>query len=86
MQCLEWACDAAATVPLMVRTYNPEDGRALKKPATQKQAMEELVSVVKVRARGGFGGTWVGRDAQGRLNINQWRERSLNLAVTKADS
>jgi hypothetical protein len=27
--------------------YNPPDGRGLKKPASQQQAMEELVSVVK---------------------------------------
>lgn len=31
----------------LYRTYNPEDGRGLRKPATQAQAMEELVSVVK---------------------------------------
>lgn len=28
------------------RTYNPEDGRALKKAATQEEAMKELVDVV----------------------------------------
>ncbi len=34
-------------VPLVLhRTYNPEDGRALKKAATQEQAMQELVEVV----------------------------------------
>jgi hypothetical protein len=34
-------------VPLVLhRTYNPQDGRALKKAATQEQAMQELVEVV----------------------------------------
>lgn len=28
------------------RTYNPADGRRMKKPATQEQAMKELVAVV----------------------------------------
>lgn len=28
-------------------TYNPQDGRGMKKPATQEQAMEELVAAVK---------------------------------------
>ena len=36
------------------RTYNPEDGRALKKPATQAQAMGELVAVVKELKPDGF--------------------------------
>ena len=32
--------------PLLPRTYNPQDGRGSKKPATQSQAMDELVEVV----------------------------------------
>lgn len=35
-------------------TYNPEDGRGLRKPASQAQAMEELVSVVKELKPDGF--------------------------------
>ena len=31
---------------LICRTYNPEDGRGSKKPATRDQAMKELVEVV----------------------------------------
>lgn len=37
--------DPAHYVPAW--SYNPQDGRGLKKPATQAQAMQELVSVVK---------------------------------------
>ena len=41
------------TIPLasqnyaITRTYNPQDGRGSRKPATQEQAMSELVEVVK---------------------------------------
>lgn len=35
-------------------TYNPEEGRGRKNPATQKQAMEELVEVVKSTQPDGF--------------------------------
>ena len=36
------------------RTYNPQDGRGSKKPATQQQAMAELVDVVKTLKPDGF--------------------------------
>ncbi|GAX72951.1 hypothetical protein CEUSTIGMA_g406.t1 [Chlamydomonas eustigma] len=35
-------------------SYNPEDGRALKNPATQEQAMKELVEVVNSLKPDGF--------------------------------
>mmetsp|Transcript_9269 Transcript_9269/g.30611 ORF Transcript_9269/g.30611 Transcript_9269/m.30611 type:complete len:226 (+) Transcript_9269:20-697(+) len=44
--------DPAHYVPPL--EYNPADGRGLKKPATQAQAMEELVSVVQGTSPDGF--------------------------------
>ena len=35
-------------------TYNPEDGRGMRKPATKEQAMAELVEVVKGTTPDGF--------------------------------
>lgn len=35
-------------------TYNPEEGRGTKNPATQEQAMNELVEVVESTAPDGF--------------------------------
>ncbi len=32
---------------LCCRTYNPEDGRGMRKPASQEKAMAELVEAVR---------------------------------------
>ena len=37
---------AFQNVPRPCRTYNPQDGRGLKKPASKEQAMQELVTAV----------------------------------------
>jgi hypothetical protein len=54
------------------RTYNPQDGRGSKKPATQEQAMQELVDVVQVGPGAGGCGRGLGVGGAAGRSMAEW--------------